>query len=641
MSEPENTLRKKNKELTRQIYELEIALTATTVHFTVFDRDGHYLYVNPVGLQAQNVSLEDVRGKTWREMGFPEEVGKPFDERLEKVFIEAEPVRSEALFPTKDGMRIFETVLQPAFNEAGEVVAAVATHQDITQRRQAEEALRETNIELEKRTGELAAALETARQLQEKAEIANQAKDTFLANMSHELRTPLNTILGFTQIMRHNQTLSRDVHDNLGVIMRSGEYLLALINQLLDLSKVEAGHMVLNETDFDLYRLLDDLEDMFFLGAREKQLHLEFDIANEVPQHLRADVTKLRQTLINLISNALKFTTDGSVGVRVTKTEGEGTPESPSLRLQFEVKDTGAGILPEEIPKLFESFVQASAGRQAREGAGLGLAISQGFVNLMGGVISVTSKVGQGSSFVFDISCQVASDTETQAMRHHRQVAGLAPGQPQYRIMVVDDKPTQRKFLLEILELLGFQIKEAENGEQAIEIAESFKPHLIWMDVQMPVMNGIDATRRLKALPVGQTMKIIALTASGVEEDSAEMIAAGCDGFVRKPIHTDTVFDLLSEHIGVEYVYVDAAQPQEVSQYESLSPDRLAAALNTIPADLLGRLIENLKVGDVMVINNTIVEIREYDTILAGILDRLAQRFQFDEMLGLLSGDKK
>jgi CheY-like chemotaxis protein len=454
--------------------------------------------------------------------------------------------------------------------------------------------------------------------------------------MSHELRSPLNAILGFTQLTNRNQTLPSDARENLGVVLRSGEHLLALINQVLELSKIEAGHMTLNETAFDLYRLFDDLEDMFFLAATGKGLKLVFARADDTPQYIYSDATKLRQTLINLIGNAIKFTTTGKINIGVKKLADAGATDSASLRLEFEVEDTGPGISADDMPMLFDAFVQTSTGHKVQEGTGLGLTISRSFVHLMGGDIRVQSKVGQGTKFAFDVACRTAPGVEIQPAHLSQRIVGLAPDQPQYRIMVVDDNWTNRQLILKLLEPLGFEMLEAENGKEAVEFAQTFQPHLIWMDIRMPVMDGLEATKRLKATPIGSFIKIVALTASVYDEERDDVIAIGCDEFVRKPIHEDRLFEILNRQLGVIYIYEDVASPQDVPAGEPLPLDELKTALSAIPTELIVRLSEGISLGDVAVIERTIAEIREHDVALAEALRRLAHRFQFEELLTLL-----
>jgi PAS domain S-box-containing protein len=511
-------------------------------------------------------------------------------------------------------------------NDANKVIGIQGIVRDITDKKQAE-AERLRTLEMQK--------------AKETAEAANKAKSTFLANMSHELRSPLNAILGFAQVMKRSQTLDVEHQENVGIIQRSGEHLLTLINQILDLSKIEAGRITLNTRDFDLHRLLDDLEDMFSLKADDKHLQLLFDRYPDVPQYIQTDEVKLRQVLINLLNNALKFTEEGGVTVQIGVRRQElGTGDQEHLtHISFEVTDTGPGMTSDDLDSLFEAFVQTELGRQAQEGTGLGLSISRSFVRLMGGDMKVESQVGRGTTFLFDIEVQVSADILAKQLT--RQVFALEPNQPRYRILIVDDKWANRQLLRKLLEPLGFQIRDAENGKVAIEIAQSFKPHLIWMDIRMPVMDGMEAVKRLKAMPVGQTMKIIVLTASAYEEGRAEIDAVGCDDFVRKPIQADTVFELLSKHIGVRYVYADAAQQQVDSDHDILPPDKIKAALDIISAELLVRLREGVELGDIKVIDKTIAEIREHHIALAEALHRLAQRFQFDELLLLLGRENK
>lgn len=486
--------------------------------------------------------------------------------------------------------------------------------------------------ELTMRTKELQASEKELRQARDSAEAANHAKSAFLANMSHELRSPLNAILGFTQLAHRDRSLRKDVRDNLGIVMRSGEHLLSLINQVLDLSKVEAGQMSTNQRDFDLYRLLDDLEDMYILMAQEKHLTYTVRYAPDVPRYIRTDMTKLRQTLINLTSNALKFTRTGSIAVTV-QLSNEATPDGKGVRLEFSVADTGAGIPDEELNLLFEAFAQTSTGRKTQEGTGLGLAISQRFVRLLGGDIQVESAVGKGTTFTFNIVCTVASGVEIDATTMRRNIIGLADGQPRYRILVVDDKWTNRKLLIKLLVPLGFEMKEAENGKEAVEMAQSFAPHLIFMDIRMPVMDGIEATQAIRDLPIGDTTRIVALTASAFDENRADVIAAGCDDFMRKPVQMQPLFDMLATYLGVTYVYEESEDdPTTVA----MPAGEFASAMQGVPDGLVDRLIGAVELGDVATINRMIDEIAAYAPSAAETLRSLANQFQFSQLLSMV-----
>ncbi|MGB1287753.1 MAG: ATP-binding protein, partial [Aggregatilineales bacterium] len=498
-----------------------------------------------------------------------------------------------------------------------------------------EEVNRQTKA-LKKRTQALQSSEIQLRHARDTAEMANRAKSAFLANMSHELRSPMNAILGFAQVTNRNHSLPGEVRENLRVISRSGEHLLDLINQVLDVSKIEADRMTLRNVNFDLHRLLTDVEDMFILAADDKYLSLELDCDEAVPQYINADMTRVRQTLINLMSNALKFTNEGGITLRVRRLDDTTLTDPGQIRLQFAVQDTGDGIAEDEMAQLFEAFAQTSTGIKAQQGTGLGLSISQGFVRLMGGDIQVSSVVGTGTTFTFDIVCKTATQPDISQTSQFENVIALAPDQPDYRILVVDDRLTNRTLIEKLLTPLNLVIEEAENGEEALALAESFKPHLIWMDIRMPVMDGMEATRRIRALPDGDAIKIIALTASVYDEERDDVIAAGCDDFVRKPVQVRTIFEVMHRHIGVEYVFVTPDDTTSQSEPDLLSPDEMRIALQQIPATLLNQLQEQTELGDMTLIEKTLTDFRTHNEALADSLQRLAKRFQFDEMLMLL-----
>jgi two-component system, sensor histidine kinase and response regulator len=407
---------------------------------------------------------------------------------------------------------------------------------------------------------------EELKEAKESADAANRAKSQFLANMSHELRTPLNAILGFTQLMHRDSALGEKHRQFLDIISHSGEHLLELINDVLELSKIEAGRATLHENRFDLHQLLDSIERMLKLKAQSKGLQLVVDRASTVPQWIKTDDNKLRQVLINLLNNAIKFTHKGSVVLQIHSDEEIATDTKTTL--QFKVEDTGPGIDPDEIDKLFIAFEQTKVGLDAAEGTGLGLPISQKFVQLMGGEITVTSQPGVGSCFAFEIPVYVEHQpTDKPGQADRRRVIGLAPNQPTYRMLVVEDSTSNRFLLVKMLSSLGFEVQEATNGQEAIATWQRWNPHLIWMDMQMPIMNGYDATRSIKATVAEQKEErspvIIAITASAFEEQRQAILSVGCDDFVRKPFRREELLAKVNQHLGVEYLY-----EEEVAEIE-------------------------------------------------------------------------
>ncbi len=501
----------------------------------------------------------------------------------------------------------------------------------------------------------------------ESADAANRAKSEFLANMSHELRTPLNAILGFSQVMKRSSSLSPEQQQYLGIINSAGEHLLELINDVLEMSKIEACRTTFHESKFDLYRLLDNLHEMLRLKASSKNLQLIFERASDVPQYLQTDERKLRQVLINLVGNAIKFTEKGSVTLRVQTAGDSGSkelqenvhPNCPSplctsahlhtcpsapldsshLRLWFSVEDTGFGMLPSEIEQLFAAFGQTETGRKSGQGTGLGLAISQKYVQMMGGEIKVKSTPGKGSTFSFDILVKLTQGSDISHPQETRKVIRLAPHQPQYRILVVDDSWESRLLLVRLLTSLGFVVCEAENGLQGFRLWSSFSPHLIFMDMHMPVMNGYEATKQIKAHFKGQETTIIALTASAFEEERKAIFSAGCDDVISKPFRQEVLLEKIAECLGAQYLYEKSAveDKDEVTQDELNASFRpLDFHLSQMPVEWVEKLNKAaLKCRDREIVQ-LCEQIPQTHSALAKTLTNLANDFLFDKIIDLI-----
>lgn len=493
-------------------------------------------------------------------------------------------------------------------------------------------------------------AEELLMQAKETADAANQAKSTFLASMSHELRSPLNAILGFAQIMHRNPHLTPENLEHIGIILQSGKHLLTLINQVLDLSKIEAGYLTLNPQDVNLYQLLDELRDIFILKATNKGLQLYVEREANIPAYIRTDEIKLRQVLINLLNNALKFTEVGGVTVNVELVEPTTDFVSGSRQichLKFEISDTGPGIAPEEMATLFQPFSQTETGRQVQEGTGLGLSISQNFVQLMGGLIEArspavnqSSNLGPGTTFFFTIQAEIIAPP---LVSYHRPttmeqpIIALEPGQPSYRLLIVDDKLDNRQLLIKLLAPLGVEWQEATNGAEAVERWQTFQPHLIWMDIRMPVMDGYEATRQIRngekqsstAIPT----KIIGITAGVYAEERETVLQAGCDDFLQKPFRQADFFQLMGQHLGVRFVYNEpvnrVGQPDDLPQLKS--------RLQQLPAEWLKELHQAAGLLDFERLMLLTDQIAETEPEVANLLVEMINQFAFDEIIELIS----
>jgi two-component system, sensor histidine kinase and response regulator len=468
----------------------------------------------------------------------------------------------------------------------------------------------------------------------DQAEAANRAKSVFLANMSHEIRTPLNAILGFAQVLARDPGLNAIQRDGLVTIQRSGEHLLTLINDILDLAKIEAGRMTQQAAPFELPRLIADIEAFFRQRVSDRGLELTIETRG-LHRMVVGDKLRLRQVLINLVGNAVKFTPAGQVTLRVERASGDS--------VRFSVRDTGAGIAAEDLTQLFKPFTQTATGRAVHEGTGLGLALSSQYVRLMGGALAVDSTPGQGSSFTFTIALPPATTAEPDAARGELFPAvGLAPGQPVCRVLIVDDQQNNREPLRALLDTLNpqppvLEFREAADGQEALAVWETWQPHVIFMDMRMPILSGEEATRlikaRISARPDAVRSAIVALTASAFGENREQFLACGCDEFACKPFRAEDLFAILERCAGLRFIR--GAAPSVTDR--GLSLQTLAIHLAACPAGWRTDLGAAVVLGDFIRITTLLETLKDTHRALYAALSAWAYNYDQDAFVALLN----
>jgi PAS domain S-box-containing protein len=567
---------------------------------SIANMQGQFTRLNPAFSETLGFTLEELMARPFVDFVHPDDRAATLQE-VEKLSQGEVTIDFENRYQCKGGSWKWLSWKAHPFPEEGLIYA---TARDITARKLAEEKLREA---------------------MSAADAANRAKSRFLANISHEIRTPMNAILGYCQLMLRDPTLGAEARENLGIMQRSGDHLLRLINDILDMAKIEAGHTDLRPTIFSLPALLDTVVKMFRLRAEVKGLRFEVSIEGETVQYVMADEVKLRQVLINLLGNAMKFTEIGQIKLHVTLLQ-----KSPN-RVWFSarIEDTGIGIAEEEQKRLFQPFTQSKVSPNTHVGTGLGLAISREYARLMGGDITFESRAGIGSTFRFEVPLEEGDSGLVFRSSSLPNVVRIRAGQDVPKILVVDDQPENRDWLVKLLRLVGFSVQGANDGSAALRSWEDWEPDLILMDVRMPVLDGLEAIHRIKAQPRGKNTVVIALTASAMDDQRQAALRAGADDFIAKPCDQNQLFNKIGVHLKVDYDH-------ETSPNDSKAV-ALTEELGQLPKELAMELRSATLRGKKHLLNGLILKVRESGLPgSADTLQKLSDNYEYEALARLL-----
>ena len=599
-----------------QVRKLQSAVEYSPLAVVITDTKGNIEYVNPRFETQTGYPPEEVLGKNPRLLGsgtHPRE----FFASLWQTLRAGHTWNGEICNKKKDGTIIWEaTAIAPIRDSENRLTHFVAIKEDITERRRLQEELHHAK---------------------EAAEVANVSKSRFLANMSHEIRTPLNSVLGFSQLLQRDTTLTPQQTRHLSTINRNGEYLLRLINDVLDMSKIEASRVQLTLVDFDLRTLLDDMDSVFRLRTDGKGLHFTVQVGTEVPTVLNSDAGKIRQVIFNLLGNAVKFTARGSITVRATT---EPAPivvtGEDAVRVNISITDTGPGIAPEDCERVFEPFEQTRIGQNQGGGSGLGLTISRHLAHMMGGDVSLTSQLGVGSTFHFSFIAMVPDPSKVALAGPlpPRRVISLEPGTPAPRVLVVDDSESNRELLRCLLEGVGFVVNAVSDGFAAVDHCQTDRPALILMDRRMPGMDGLAATRAIRAGPAGKGPCILMVSADVLSTSDDDCKGVGVDGFIAKPFNNTDLLLQIGKLLGVNYLCETAVVAEPAPRVA------IPRAVADLPAELRTELLQATESGDGARLQKLIAEVvKPRQPALAEMFSQWATQYNYAAILKALRGN--
>lgn len=549
--------------------------------------DGIVLEANETAVDFCCRNLQQVQGTfAWDVLRWtaPDTDRKALQRYVQQAAIGLEARYQITLGRASSDNAILDLNVRPIHNQYEQIVMLLIVGHDITAREEADRRVHQLNAELEERVRKRTQELVRARN---EAESANRAKSAFLANMSHEIRTPLNAVMGFSQLLLMDSQATPQQQEHLSIILRSGDHLLSLINDVLDMAKLQAGRLDLQSERFDLQAVIDDLHESHLSRAHARGLAFRVQPLGDLPRYVRGDQRKIRQVLANLISNAIKYTREGEVRLSIS-----GERQGESANLVITVKDTGPGISQEDQERIFNAFEQVDT---CGKGIGLGLSISRALARHLGGDLTCESEVGHGASFHFLLQLEEDAAPPLQPRRHHT-LSTLIPDSQQWRILVVDDSADNRLLLMKILTNAGFQLREAENGLRALEQVEQWAPHAAFVDLSMPVMDGAEAIASIRDRADGSAdMVLVGITAHANQEQSELMLNAGADHVMHKPFNPRDALQVL-----IQYLDCDACAPTEDSDAPAADPpladaptaDAALAELPSLPSALLADLHE-------------------------------------------------